>query len=140
METQVKRRTKILIVSIVCVLLCTAVYFAITQKKKNVHHALYACADEKIVDVVVKKDTIQAVLDKKQHVSFKKDISNNVASRYISKNPKMVLWMNDTYIMIEEGDTVPYYDCSVGGPKAEELTNPSIEIPSNEVQLAPQVN
>lgn len=132
-----KRKKNILLLIFVLVM-STGALFVVREKESSGEYITYICADKKTVGIMKSEKKMKVILDNKKHILFRIDITNSVASRYVSSNPKMTLWMNDRYIMIEDEQSVPYYDCSIGGPGADEITNPSLQIPADQVQYAPQ--
>lgn len=104
-----------------------------------VDHVVYKCADEKTLDVTYYKKSVMLHLDQRTNVFLKKNLSNDQASQYISKSENMTFWTNGKFVIVEEGNNVPYYECSVDGPSGDGLTTPSEDIPSDQVQIAPEV-
>lgn len=135
-----KHSKKIAQIIFAILVLASVVWVISTNTEKTFgEHSVFLCSDEKKIDVSFYKKSIVVHFDKNNNVRFVKDLSNDIASRYRSLDQSMTLWINDRYIMIEEGNSVPYYDCSVSGPGADSFANPSVQIPSGQVQIAPKV-
>lgn len=121
-------------------LTCLGFFLVYTKNNTLIERVTYMCADEKKLDVSIYENAIIAHFDEKKNIHFRKDLSNESASRFLSTDNTMILWKNDQFIMIEEGNSVPYYECNKTGPLTDPLANPSIEILSDKVQLAPPSN
>lgn len=110
--------------------------------KKNevpIRRAVYICADQKKLDVSFYKKVAVLHVENDKKIFLTRDLKNDIATRYRTITNSMTLWENKDFVMVEEGDTVLYYECSINGPAGDGLQNPAIDIPADQVEIAPEI-
>ena len=128
-----KSKKKILLVLLGVVIGICGSFLYLRNQKASQTTVAYICADEKKLDISFSKGSAVLLLDKK--IRLREKASNDEVTQYVSIQENMTLWKNKDYVMLEQSDTVPYYECSVGGPQGDGLSNPALEIPSDQVEI-----
>ena len=137
MRDFVLKNKKIVLLLAGCLIGVAGVFLFARHQWKIQKEITYKCADQKTLNVVYYRNSV-VIGDKKEKVLLKKNLSNGEASQYVSKINDMKFWTNGKFVMVEQGDTIPYYDCSVEGPTGDGLQNPTIDIPADQIQVAPK--
>ena len=129
-------KKKMLLVFLGVVIGIGGVFLCLRNEKVSHTTVAYICADQKKLNVSFSKGSAILLLDKK--VRLREKDSNDEVTQYVSIQENMTLWKNKDFVMLEQGNTVPYYDCSVGGPQGDGLQNPAIDIPADQIEIAPK--
>ena len=127
------KKKKTLLVLLGVVIGIGGAYLYLRNVKVSHTTVAYICADQKKLNISFSKGSAVLLLDKK--IRLREKASNDEVTQYVSIQENMILWKNKDFVMLEQGNTVPYYECSISGPQGDGLQNPAIDIPADQVEV-----
>jgi hypothetical protein len=129
------KKKKILLVLLGIAIGLVGTFWYFKHEMIPIKRVMYICADQKKLDVSFYKKGAVLHVENDKKIFLTRDLKNNSATRYRTVTNSMTLWENKDFVMVEEGDAVLYYECSIGGPQGDGLQNPAIDIPANQIEV-----